>query len=219
MRNLTGWRVRLLLKLAQPCSMSENALAFLSKTAWLSGPSRPARLALLIFNHHERTYAEMPSLGVSWERLIDIMLAHVSVGMSSSELATCGRSLPSSAAPSPLDGLIYSWRTLAQKHGCSTVRVDQCLCDARNRYADDVSGLSPQQFPLSGKIQKQTSGAITNVPVSGCSAAALTCKGRAPPIRRRCTSDVRFAFADPCSKRALFGSAYDLVTGHTWTSS
>lgn len=66
--------------------MSENALSFYYKRLGYQGRHVPhgwRSSFSTILNEH---YADEPSLGVSWERLIDIMLAHVPEGVSSSEL-------------------------------------------------------------------------------------------------------------------------------------
>lgn len=66
--------------------MSENTLSYFYKRLGYQGRHVPhgwRSSFSTILNEH---YAEQPSLGVSWERLIDIMLAHIPDGVSSSEL-------------------------------------------------------------------------------------------------------------------------------------
>lgn len=66
--------------------MSENALSSFYKRLGYQGRHVPhgwRSSFSTILNEH---YADQPSLGLSWERLIDIMLAHVPDGVSSSEL-------------------------------------------------------------------------------------------------------------------------------------
>lgn len=66
--------------------ISENALNYLYKRLGYQGIHVPHGWRSSFSTHMNELYAKKPSLGISWERIIDLMLAHVQVGVSASEL-------------------------------------------------------------------------------------------------------------------------------------
>ena len=66
--------------------ISENAMNYLYKRLGYQGIHVPHGWRSSFSTYMNELYAKKPSLGISWERVIDLMLAHVQVGVSASEL-------------------------------------------------------------------------------------------------------------------------------------
>ena len=66
--------------------MSENALSYLYKRLGYQGRHVPHGWRSTFSTIMNELYADTPSVGVSWERIIDMMLAHVQTGVSATSL-------------------------------------------------------------------------------------------------------------------------------------
>jgi integrase len=66
--------------------ISENAIAYLYKRLGYQGRHVPHGWRSSFSTIMNELYADTPSVGVSWERIIDMMLAHLQTGVSASEL-------------------------------------------------------------------------------------------------------------------------------------